>query len=193
MSKKHIKIIAEYKPCLRAFPKQLFSMVMAQAKKQVKRVCSTADQRRELLKNFKCITKDNFRQGAQVGHDITSLVSYLANISDVDMIIPNLCCGYHLVIAESKILLDRLCIKEGMGSDASDYILGILRASVSDALDMMCSGYDTTEQCNKKSPGLVSELKLVLKRTKNTRYDHSALIPILKVIERIDTETSFKN
>ena len=191
--KHHQKVIADYKPCLRAFPKQLFSIVLSNAKKNTKAVCTTANQRNELVNSLKCFTKDTYPELVQLGHHVTSLVEYLANMTNIDRMIPGMCCGYYILLADAKVKIDQLCSQQGVGQSGSEYFLGMIKSAVSDAVDMMCGSFSTIEQCTKKMPDLIQEINTVREETKDTKYNHTMVLPFLKVIDRIDTETNINN
>ena len=188
--KEHIKTISDYRPCLRAFPKQLFSMVLANAKKNVKSICTTSKQRTQLVDNLKCFTNETWPEFVQLGYDITSLVDYLANLDNIDNIIPGLCCGYHLIMEVGREKISSLCSQQGVGSSGPEYFLGLVQAAMSDAIDMMCGAYATIDMCEKKNPDLVQEVKMAQNTTANNSYNHTMVIPFLKVIDRIDRETN---
>lgn len=191
--KDHIKTIGEYRPCLRAFPKQLFSMVLSNAKKNVKAVCGTTNNRNELINNMRCFTNETYPKFVQLGHDITSLVNYLSNITDIDNMIPGLCCGYQLIVLNARKTLERLCSQQGVGSSGPDYFLGLVQAAMSDAIDMMCGSYSNMETCEKKKPLLVQEIKTFQNSTDSAVYNYTMVIPFLRVIDRIDRETNLNN
>lgn len=187
-----MKKIAEYKPCLKAFPRQLFGMVMFNSKKNLRSVCTTVEQRNELVKNLKCFTPETLSQLLQVTHDLTSLVEYLANMTNIDRIIPGMCCGYQVIIPDIKEKLDNLCSQNGIGESGSNYFLGIIKSALADAMDMLCGAYENLDQCNKKVPDIVAEFNLVRNTTVNMKYNHTAIVPFLRVVDRIDTETNLE-
>lgn len=189
---KRLKITNDYKPCLRAFPRQLYSIVLSQARRKAKSVCATKESRTELIDSLKCITNDTFKDAAQIGHDITSFVNYLVSIPDINKVIPSLCCGYHIVEANAKAIVDHLCTDQGVGESGSKYLISLIKSTISDALDMMCGGYSTMEICESKVPILLEDIKIAQNNTFGMIYNHSAVVPILKMINRIDTETNLK-
>lgn len=191
--KSHLKSMGDYRPCLRSFPKQLFSMVLSNAKKNVKSICATSNQRNEFLNNMKCFTDETFPEFVQLGHDITSLVEYLSNMTNIDDMIPGLCCGYQMIMSNSRQVLEKLCNQQGVGESGPNYFLGLVQAAMSDAIDMMCGSYTTSEVCQKKKPLLVEELKSFQNSTTGVRYNYTMTIPFLKVIDRIDSETNINN
>ena len=161
-------------------------MVMSNAKKNVKAVCTRPEQREELVKNINCFTNETLPDLLQITHDVTSLVEYLVNVTDIDRIIPSLCCGYQILVREIKPKVDELCTAQGVGESGTEYFLGLLKAAISDALDMMCGNYDTIDACNKKVPDVVEEFDMAMNSTRNKSYPYTAIVPFLKIIDRID-------
>lgn len=191
--KGHLKTIGDYRPCLRAFPKQLFSMILQNAKKNVKTICATTKERNDFLDNMKCFTNETYPDFVQLGHDITSLVEYLSNMTDIDNMIPGLCCGYQMIMSNSREVLAKLCSQQGVGESGPNYFLGLVQAAMADAIDMMCGSYSTAEVCQKKKPLLVEELRAFQNSTTGVSYNYTLTIPFLRVIDRIDTETNINN
>lgn len=151
------------------------------------------NQRKQLVENLKCFTKDTYHELVQLGHHVTSLVEYLANMTNIDNMIPGMCCGYYMSLAESKTKIDQLCGDQGVGSSGTEYFLGMIKSAVADAVDMMCGSYPTIKVCEEKSPELVAELTTVMNETRDTKYNYTMVLPFLKVIDRIDTETNINN
>ena len=121
----NIKVIEEYKPCLRTFPRHLFSIVLSDARKNSKRVCSTIENRIEAVENLKCVTNETFGQAAQVAHDITTFIKYVAKLNDTEEVIPSLCCGYHRLYEDAKNVVDKMCNDQGVGEKGTKYILDL--------------------------------------------------------------------
>ena len=65
-----------------------------------------------------------------------------------------------------------------------------MKNALGDALDLLCGRYETLEQCEMRVPDIVEEYKMVRNVTRNKSYKYTAIVPFLRVIERIDKETN---
>ena len=49
-----MRCIASYKPCLKAFPRQIYSLLAHYIKKQIQLICSSKERKSETLAHLKC-------------------------------------------------------------------------------------------------------------------------------------------
>lgn len=52
--KETVSCVSSYRQCLKAFPKQLFNIVVRDIKKQMKLICSSSAKKKEALGHLKC-------------------------------------------------------------------------------------------------------------------------------------------
>ena len=185
--KTHMKTIEEYKPCLRPFPRRLFMNVLSNAKKNTRAVCKTAKSRRQFVENLACFTPDTYQKFLQIGNDVTSLIMHLANHSDVDAIIPHMCCGFHLVLKRAKDTAEKMCTASGV-TTGSQYFTNLVKSATSEAFDMMCPGIINANYCNDKLPDVVSNVRKIMKRYKNVKWEYSPAVAFLRVVDRMVEE-----
>lgn len=190
-----IKLWTEYKPCLRPFPRQLYSIVLSSARRQSKKICLSKESRVEVVDALKCVSSSNesFSDAQQIGHQITSFVTYLVNISDINHVIPSLCCGYRVMLNHAIDTLNDMCGRQHVDDEKSKYLVAMIENILSDAIDMMCSTYQTIEICHEKVPRLMYDMEMNMNETLNVTYNYSAVVPILDMINRIDAETNIRN
>ena len=165
---------------------------MYNAKKNVKSMCTTPAQRKDLVRNLGCFTNETITELVAMSHQITTLVEYLANMTDLNRIIPGLCCGYHIFLSEIRPQIDNYCKQQDIGVEGTNYFLGLVKSSMADALDMLCGAYESVEQCDKKVPDVVEEIHFARNQTQNVAYNYTAVVPFLKVIQRIDMDRNLQ-
>ena len=185
--KTHMKTIEEYKPCLRPFPRRLFINVFNNAKKNSKNICSTPKKRREFVTNIGCFTPDTYSELLRIGNNITSLIMHLTNHSDIDDIIPHMCCGFHIVLKRAKEAAQEICSKRGISS-GSEYFTNIVKSAIGEAFDMMCPGIISYDHCRNNLPRVVANVRRIMKRYSNVNWPYSPAVAFLKVIDRMVKE-----
>lgn len=182
--KTHLKTIEEYKPCLRPFPRRLFMNVLSNAKKNARAICSSPKTRREFVSNLACFTPETYPKILQIGNDVTSLILHLANHSDVDAIVPHMCCGFHLVLGRAKDTAEKLCNESGV-TTGSEYFAQLVKSAVSEAFDMMCPGLIDANHCREKLPDVVDNVRKIWRRNRNKKWDVSPAVAFLRIIDRM--------
>lgn len=178
--------LADYRPCLKAFPRQLYNIVFTNSKNNVKKYCGTEEGRQEFVDNLKCYSYDTIPQLTKLSHRSTALIETVLKLPNMDDIIPGICCGYYDIYKEAKSLLERLC-KNGPGEAGSKYFITLFHNAMQDAIDIMCGGYPNIETCVRKAPKLVQKLRVNV-FNESVYYDHTLLTPFIGVIVRIDED-----
>lgn len=131
-----------------------------------------------------CFDQKSLREVGLETNKITAALHHVATIKKIDDMIPSLCCGYHEVISQATRLIDRMCIKK-TGVKTSQYFIGIIQSAMSDSIDMICGAYGSIGVCEQKIPEVLKEVRAII--NENRVYNHTAVIPLLDLVARIDS------
>lgn len=208
---KWMRCLAEYKPCLKAFERQIFSLIMNNSKKNTKAICSTKDKKEgelqlcrravtglkgisppppllisaEYVKNISCFTKQTLAELRKVTFKITSAIEYVSGLDDLDEMIPGLCCGIHEVLKMGSDVVDKMCSNQ-TGQQTTQYFMGMLSSALSDSLDLVCGSYDSISTCQRKKPQVLESLRVKL--AEDVSFNYTAIIPMMQVIKKLDSD-----
>lgn len=159
-----MSIISNYQPCLKSFPKHLFSLMIASLKRNARSICLASSKREEMVEKLKCFTPETIPKVATIGHQTMALLGYLDRMNNPDLVLPAMCCGYNLISAHAKSTVDKLCRQNGVGRSGLHYFQTMASSFGSDKLNYLCSTYGNIEICHRKIPHTVNEIKSILNR-----------------------------
>jgi len=185
---KDIKCMGTYKPCLKAFPRQIFNMVIHNTKKMVKTICGDDDARIEFLSHLACFDNSSIHLLPELSAMLTKGFSYVAS-QPVDDVIPNLCCGYYKVLDQAEVGLDRECLAK-QGPATTKYFINLVKTVISDAADLLCGGYSSTQVCASKAPEIAAVFDQMLVFDGSVIPDMTPIVPAFEVISKMDAATN---
>lgn len=160
---RRMSIISNYQPCLKSFPKHLFALIVRSMKKNAMGICDDAGQREDIVRNLKCFT-GNVAKVAEIGHQSMAMMRYLDRMTNSDLILPAMCCGYNLISERAKSTVDNIC-RENKVRRGLQYFQSMASSFGSDKLNYLCSTYGDTETCNRRIPNTLKEIESILNRS----------------------------
>lgn len=123
--------------CLKLFPRTIFTIVRKNVERVYKSLCVTVEGKSTAVKHFNCFKPDNLPVLHSVVDRITTSLEYIQfNVTEND-ILPSLCCAFYTFYHETKIIVDNLCLNT-TGPETSDFVVNLVKAVVTDALDLGC-------------------------------------------------------
>ena len=173
---------------MKAFPAQLYGLVVSSIRKTWKSVCNNDEKRAETYSHLRCLTPETKPEHIKVGMAIVAMSKFVSSLEDLDDGIPGLCCGTKILLNRSTDKLEAICSK--IGYKGSGKWLADMAYSVTvDALDMICGGYQTLEDCHRKKPQLMIQVNESVRD--DVEFNHTFVIPIVKLINRLDGQITF--
>lgn len=184
-----IKEARKYRPCLKAFPTQIYSIVMSNVKKTWKKFCLPGPNKNTGFRHLKCMRPSNKGDFIKVGNIIVSFMDYVSKVEDLDEAIPSLCCGSKSLLLKAEDQLEKTCSsvrQKGSGK----WMANITYSLLQDALDMMCGSYDTLEVCNSKVPQLMTKIDASLDPEAN--FNYTMIVPLVRLVKRLDGQLNLQ-
>lgn len=172
-----------YRPCLPPFPRTILNIVMNNLRKAYKRFCLDAASMQLALKHLKCLDKDTKADFIDIGDKITSMLYHASNMSDLDKVIPGLCCGANHLLVECKEDLEKMCKSRAM-DDTDEFMIDFVKSILSDALDLMCGKFSSPKECHTLAPDLYQGILESIAQRR--RHETSMIIPLLGIIRKLD-------
>ena len=180
-----IKEAMSYRPCLKSFPKTIFGLVIANVKKAYKTFCLNPAQMDVALKHLKCLDNSTKSEWIDIGDKITSMLYSVSDMSNINEVIPGLCCGANHLLIECKEDLKKLCASKAY-SDSDEFFISFVRTLLADTLDVMCGKFGTPQKCRKEAPIVYDAVLEQISRRK--KYSTTLIVPLLQVIQKLDGE-----
>ena len=162
---------------------------MSNVKKTYKTYCLSETNKNLAFRHLRCMRPSNKDGFLQVGSWIISMMNYVSNVEDLDEAIPSMCCGARNLVVKAEQLIESLCSKvrkDGSGKWMTDLTFSL----VADALDLMCAGYSSVEECNKKVPEIMAKVDNAT--ISDGQYNHTAIVPLIKLIKRLDGQINLQ-
>lgn len=123
--------------CLKLFPRTIFTIVRKNVERVYRSLCQTVEGKTTAVKHFNCFRPDNLPVLHSVVDRITTSLEYIQfNVTDTD-ILPSLCCAFYTFYHETKMIVDNMCLNT-TGPETSDFVVNLVKAVVTDALDLGC-------------------------------------------------------
>lgn len=118
---------------------------------------------------------------------ITMYIDYIAkNVSD-SQVIPFMCCSYFKVYEDAERDLHSYC-DSVTGPETVDYILGMVKATSADMIDMGCGRYSSVKNCKTHfSDGMKIMDEMITPKSKIKKMEYSPVVPSVRVLQRLDT------
>lgn len=180
-----IKDMSNYRSCLRPFQKTLFNMMIISMRRTWKKFCTNQKSMEVVFQHLKCIDPETKPVFMRMGDKITTGVTYLANLPQVNDMIPGLCCSLLDVSEEGEQITAEAC-RDKTGPETGKFVVEVTYSALSDAVEIMCGNFQTKADCEAKVPDLMRNMTAVLASPKH--HNHSPLKPMLKFVNRMDKE-----
>jgi hypothetical protein len=185
--KSWLKQAAEYKPCLKNFPGTLFSMVLTNIRQTWKLYCSDDRKMQVAYHHLSCMTPETKPALGMVYHKVTTLFESLMKLQEMSDFLPGICCGARHMISASRKDLAKICAAK-TGPESADYFVNLVYTPMSDAVDLICSGFRALSDCEAKAAKVNAMIRKTLNEVKT--YNHTAIIPMVSLLNRLDRELS---
>jgi hypothetical protein len=184
--------VREYgRVCLKLFPRTIFAIVRKNVEKVFKSFCTTDSGKATAVKHFGCFKPENLRVLHSVVDKITHTLQYIEkNTTDVQ-IIPYMCCAFYTFYHETQIIVDNMCLNV-TGAETSEFVINIIKAAVTDALDLGCGQYGSYKKCTENLPEGVQIYTQIFQQNAymNSTLDvptFSPVIPMIAIAKRLDS------
>lgn len=123
-----------------------------------------------------------------MGKRLVSMLYYVSKIQDINEAIPSLCCGAANIRVNFQQKLQDMCSSTGTKGSAK-YLVDLVWNMMSDALDMMCGGFSSTEDCNRKKPGMIDRIESETDKVMATsQFNSSVVTPFVRIIKRMNKQ-----
>lgn len=134
--------------------------------------------------HLRCLSEENKQEMLRISASITAAIDFAASRSNLDEIIPALCCGTHdaLLFVENRIT--QMC-RNKTGPLTGKHFVRVAYTTASDAVDMLCGQYQSITQCKIKEPILTQQVSAVIHSPSN-KYTMTPLIPLMKLLNKLD-------
>ena len=171
----------DYKPCLKPFPSQIVTVVLSNIKKFKKRFCGP--DKNVALHHLQCMKPDNKETWMKVGNLATSMATYVASFENLDEAIPGLCCGARHLVSKAGLMLEDVCSKVGLNGSGI-WMSDVVNNLLTDALDIMCSGFPSVKVCSEKVPELMTKIGDAM--NDDTQFNTTMIVPMVRLITKLD-------
>lgn len=184
--------VREYgRVCLKLFPRTIFTIVRKNVEKVFKSFCTTPDGKATAVKNLQCFKPTNLAVLHAVMDKITHTLEYIEkNTTDIQ-IIPYMCCAFYTFYRETQMIVDNMCLNT-TGPGTSEFIINLIKAIVTDALDLGCGQYGSYKKCTDNLPDGIRIFTQIFQHDafSNSTYavpPYSPVIPMIAISKRLDS------
>jgi hypothetical protein len=191
--------------CLKLFPRTIFTLVRKNVERVYKNFCHTKEGKESAVKHFSCFKPENLPVLHSVVDRITMTLEYIAkNVTDDNRILPYMCCAFYTFYRQTKIIVDNMCLNK-TGPETSHFIINIIKAVVTDALDLGCGKFGSYKKCQDNLPEGVQVFNDIFSTSINFSHHHhihdqtnetmfeksaekySPVIPMIAISKRLDS------
>ena len=184
--------VREYgRACLKLFPRTIFTIVRKNVEKVFKSFCTNHSGKEAAVKHLQCFKPENLAVLHSVVDKITHTLEFIQKNTTEDQIIPYMCCAFYTFYRETQIIVDNMCLNT-TGPGTSEFIINIIKAIVTDALDLGCGQYGSFKKCQDNLPTSVQIFASIFQHDKylNSTYPvppYSPVIPMIAISKRLDS------
>jgi hypothetical protein len=182
-----MKEAQEYRPCLKAFPRTIFNIILTNVKKAFKRFCLNPESMRLAVSHVKCLDNETRPGFLDIGDKVTTLLYHVSNMTDIDQVIPGVCCGANHLLIYCKEDIEKMC-KSRARDDTDEFFINLVKSLLSDALDLMCGKFSSPKDCRAGAPDVYDNLLVAIDNRR--RHSVSLIVPLLEVIQKLDGQVN---
>jgi len=183
-----VKEINDYRDCMKNFQRTVFGLVVRNMKKNGEKYCDNEEHRVMVTKHSKCMGPEVAEAFNLISNRITILVEKVTDRPDINELIPGLCCGFHLVLDKIEKETKKLCDKN-TGLKTGKFVRNLIRDTMSEAIELLCSQFSTKKICKEKLPAMVGELKESFNQNSPV-YNHTVVTSLIRFFERLDSRVN---
>lgn len=162
-------------------------MVLANIKQSWKANCLDDHKMQLAYQHLRCMSPETKPALGRIYHKVTTLFESLLQLKHMDDFLPSVCCGVRHTIATTRTDLTKVCSRRAR-ADSAEYLVNLMYSPMADAVDLVCSGYQTLADCEIKAPRVNAMIVKVLKDVKT--YNHTVIVPMVHLLARLDQELS---
>lgn len=184
--KANMRCMIAFRPCLKTFSRSVYGIAISALRRTVKTICASDAKKQELINAFECLQSEaQLNSVFQIMHKITAEIDYVSKNTPIQRLLPNMCCGYHKTMHDVSVMLDGMCPTQV----TKIYILNLVHSIFGDVLDVGCGKYSSDGECRKLIPDDMAIIDNIANEVEknNTVFDHSPIVPLLTVMERLDS------
>ena len=182
--------VIEYRSCLKLVPKTLFGVMVHDAKKTMKSICSSPQNKRKALHHLKCFDRNKLPIYYSMLSGYTNVVMYLAQGSiPLPDLIGSCCCAFHQLYQDAVQVINGECFNV-TNADTGVFVGNLIRSVVSSAVDVACGKHSSLEVCNQLQPDQMRSYLRIMEEGQRKRFPFSPVIPMVKVLNMLDSRIS---
>ena len=168
---------------LAAFPRTLYSFVGTNIKKLSRKFCGSDEKKAIAYRHLQCLNLESKPAFRSVGKRVLNFANFIAELPDVDAILPGFCCGYLNVTTELTRRVEDVCTRQGRAG-SGEFMGGVVKALFVDAVDFICGRWQTLNDC--QTPKLKTLMNAMASRLQSQTESpyKSVVIPVTKVFAR---------
>ena len=190
------------KSCLKLFPRTIFTLVRKNVERVYRNFCHTKEGKEMAIKHFSCFKPQNLPVLHSVVDRITLTLEYIAkNVTDDNQILPYMCCAFYTFYQQTQIIVDGLCLNT-TGPDTSQFVINLIKAVVTDALDLGCGKFGSYKKCQENLPQGIQVFNSIFTQDSSSHHSHadnsetsvmvsqpnySPVIPMIAISKRLDS------
>jgi len=154
-----VKCVASRRNCYQGFARQLYDIVMKNFKKFVQLECKNEQSRQGVLDTFSCVGDDEKGVIRDLLTEMTMKIQFASNQTDLDKMIPAICCVYHNSQMRARAIISNACEAKGRTINGDNFYNRILAQALSDAADLICGQkYNSLASCESNFPESITEM-----------------------------------
>lgn len=188
--KSTMQCLVEYRTCLKLMPKTLFGVMARDAKKALKQICTTPENKRTALAHLKCFNKEKLPFYYSMINSYTNVLVHLSSPGiQLQELIGSCCCAFHLLYREGVQTVDREC-NAVTGLETGVFVGNLLRTIASSAIDVSCGKHHSIEVCNQLQPNEMKLYRQLMQEGMNKRFSFSMVLPLVKILNIMDSNVN---
>jgi hypothetical protein len=154
-------------------------------------VCKDSATVKKSYRHSKCINPVTYSELAELRNKVNNVLGYAANVTDIDEVIPSICCGIYTLIGKVKSEMTKTCTRRRLGlPDTPDFIVNLIEVSLGDMMDLMCGKFKTIKDCETHASTSMKAVDEILNQEKQREADHSPILPLIAIVQRLDGQVN---
>lgn len=136
-----------------------------------------------------CFQSRAERRKLRLVYDIVAAqADYVSHQPNTSQLLPQMCCGFAKSFKDVEKTYEEMCLPKNK-PEAVQYAVSLVAAVATEVVDLGCGRFNKIEHCTKQFPALFEEFDRLWKQSE-VSYHLTPLIPLLRIVERIDQDTN---
>ena len=185
-----ISCLSEYRVCLKLMPKTLYSVMTRDAKKTMKGICSSPENKKKALTHLKCFSKEKLDFYYRMLNGYTNVMVHLSKPEiQLQELIGSCCCAFHVLYNNGVETIDREC-NALTGQETGVFVGNMVRTMAASAIDVSCGKHSSLDVCNQLQPKEMKLYQQLLEEGQKKRFTFSMVMPLVKILNNLDTNVN---